>query len=61
MTIYSFLLKILVRQNFSNEMSIIGVDLDKTNLDCNNNFDEDDHDTRIGAIKLKNTQHMKNR
>ena len=46
-------------------MSIIGVDLDKTNLDCNNNFDEDDHDTiihaRIGAIKLKNTQHMKNR
>ena len=65
MTIYSFLLKILVRQNFSNEMSIIGVDLDKTNLDCNNNFDEDDRDTiihvRIGAIKLKNTQHMKNR
>lgn len=65
MTIYSFLLKILVRQNFSNELSIIGVDLDKTNLDCNNNFDEDDRDTiihaRIGAIKLKNTQHMKNR
>ena len=37
-------------------MSIIGVDLHKTNLDCNNNFDEDDSDT-----KLKNTQHMKNR
>ena len=32
---------------FANQMDILAVDLDKTNLDVDNNFDEDDPDTIV--------------
>ena len=39
-------MKILVKSDFfTNEMGILGVDIDKTNLDDNNNFNGDDPET----------------
>ena len=46
--IYSFLMKILVKLHlFANQMGILGVDLDKINLDDDNSFYEDDPGTII--------------
>ena len=47
MMIYSFLLNILIiKETFiANQRHILAVDLDKINLDNNNNFDENDPDT----------------
>ena len=41
---------------------ILAIDLDKINLDHDNNFDENDLDTVIhwsGAVNLKNAKHLK--
>ena len=43
--IYSFLMKILV--SCANDMGIFGANLDKINLDDNNNIYEDDPGTTI--------------
>ena len=48
-----------------NKMSILGVNVNNTNLD--NNFDEDDPDTLflldfwLGIVNLKNVEHLKKR
>ena len=52
MMTYSFLMNILhfyirISHTFVNQMGILGVDLDKANLDDDNNFDEDDPETII--------------
>ena len=45
MMIYSSIMKILIKSYLL--LHIVTVDLDKVNLDNNNNFEEDDSDTNI--------------
>ena len=52
MMIHSFLMKILESHIFANELGIISVDLDKTNLNENNKFYEDDPEAIIHARLL---------
>ena len=44
-------------------MGVLGLDLDKVNLDDNNNFCEDDPEAiihiRLGEINLKNANYLK--
>ena len=63
MMIYYFLIRILVTI-FAGKMGILSLDLDKINLDDDNNFYEDDPETIIkefwlGIINLKNVKHLK--
>ena len=52
MMIYSFIIKILIKSSLLLIKDILTVDLDKSNLDNDNNFDEDDLDTIIHARLL---------
>ena len=52
MMIYSFIIKILIKSSLLLIKDILTVDLDKSNLDTDNNFDEDDLDTIIHARLL---------
>ena len=47
-----FLIKILVKSHYANQMGILGVDLDKINLDDDNNFYGDNLYTIIHVKRL---------
>ena len=58
-------MKILIKSHLLLIKGIFFVDLDKMNLDNDNDFDEDDPDTIIpvrlwlGIVNLKNEKHIK--
>ena len=66
MMIDTFFMKILVNHTFANQMGILAVDLDKINLNDDNNFYEDYPDITIYVRLLtwcnkleRNTKHSK--
>ena len=61
MIITLFFIKLLKKSHFLHEMGILGVDLDKNNLDDGNNFDEDDLDIIIHVRLLAWRNKLKKR